>query len=101
MENLGLADRKMTIDRIDVDGHYEPGNLRWATQREQSWNKRTNVREQWTYVPEEWPYDFNTVQRKIQEGWTREQIIEQAHEAVRMKRKRWRVIAERLASMTY
>jgi hypothetical protein len=100
MENLGLADRKMTIDRIDVDGHYEPGNLRWATQQEQSWNKRTNVREQWTYVPEEWPYEFNTVQRKLTEGWTREQIIEQAKLAVVEKRKGWRRIKERLESMT-
>lgn len=98
-ENLGL-ERSMEIDRIDVNGHYAPGNLRWATRKEQNWNKRSNVREQWTYQPEEWPYEFNTVQRKIQEGWTRAQIIEQAHEAVRMKRKGWRRIEERLASMT-
>jgi hypothetical protein len=30
-----------TIDRIDVDGNYEPGNVRWATKSEQQRNKRT------------------------------------------------------------
>lgn len=29
-----------TLDRIDVDGDYEPGNVRWATLREQRWNRR-------------------------------------------------------------
>ena len=29
-----------TIDRIDVDGNYEPGNVRWATRSEQDMNKR-------------------------------------------------------------
>jgi len=31
---------KHTIDRIDNDGHYEPGNLRWATKAEQRANQR-------------------------------------------------------------
>ena len=31
--------RKHTLDRIDPNGHYEPGNVRWATRSMQNSNK--------------------------------------------------------------
>ena len=32
----------LTIDRINVNGNYEPENCRWITNQEQQYNKRTN-----------------------------------------------------------
>jgi hypothetical protein len=39
--NLGPCPGKgWSLDRIDNDGDYEPGNLRWATQAMQNANKQ-------------------------------------------------------------
>ena len=40
-----LGDRPpgLSLDRKDVNGHYEKGNVRWATSKEQAQNKRCSA----------------------------------------------------------
>lgn len=97
IDNLGLH-RDLELDRINNDGHYEPGNLRWANRQLNAANRRCVLLPEWN--EKEWPYARVTVARKLASGLTREQILDEARKAVQEKRKNWREIDAKLASLT-
>lgn len=70
---------KHSLDRIDVDGHYEKGNLRWATSKEQSRNRRKHreiIAFGETLILAVWAERFNlprvTITSRLELGWCNE-----------------------------
>jgi hypothetical protein len=41
--DMGMPADGLTLDRIDVNGSYEPGNCRWVSHKEQTRNARSNI----------------------------------------------------------
>lgn len=74
---------KHSLDRIDNNGHYEKGNVRWATQIEQARNKRNNLILTWrgqTKTAPEWAEMFGVDPRLLHDrhkrGWSDDRILE-------------------------
>lgn len=69
-------DDKLTIDRINVNGNYEPSNCRWVTYREQNRNKRNNIVILWNGETKilkdlciELGMNYQTVKMRVHHGW--------------------------------
>jgi ferritin-like protein len=99
IDTFGLPDRALDIDRINTNGNYEKGNIRFVTRQKNNLNKRTTVLTRFEQIY--WPYSYPVVIRKLSSGETRDEIIQDAETAVFEKRKNWRLILARLEFMTY
>lgn len=82
VSDMGPRDKGCSIDRINNDGDYEPGNCRWSSQIVQTNNTERNVRltfQNRTQTVAQWAHEtgipYHVFQYRIKAGWTTERIL--------------------------
>lgn len=75
-EDMGPRPFKMSIERIDTNGNYEPSNCKWASPKEQARNKRSKrmvtidgVEHHIADLAEKYGINMRTLDRRLKAGW--------------------------------
>ncbi len=81
-EDMGDPPAGLTLERINVNGNYEPGNCKWATRQEQNANRRSTkliTHNGKTQCIAHWERELGfrraTINQRLRAGWSIEEAL--------------------------
>lgn len=84
LADMGDKPDSMTLERIDVNGNYEPANCCWASPKDQANNKTTNRIIEWngkSQTSARWADElgisYGALRQRLHRGWTLDRVFNQ------------------------